>query len=569
MRKLAFLFALTSAAAMAQGADPPSRVARLNYLSGSVSFRPASVEDWTGASLNYPLTTGDHLWTDPGAQTELHIGSTAIRMNSETALAILNLDDRIVQLSLTGGALNVHIRNLGPEESYEVDTPNVALVLLRPGDYHIEVPAGPDPDRPVTVVTPRGGEVEVTGGGVAFTVHPGQTARVSGTDSVNQEVGAALPPDGFDRWCEVRERREESSVSAAYVPRDMIGYEDLDEYGRWRLVEPYGWVWSPTNVEAGWAPYHFGRWAWVDPWGWTWIDEAPWGFAPFHYGRWAFVGGGWFWVPGRLVVGVRPVYAPALVAFVGGPRFGVSVAVGGGVGLAAWFPLGPGEVYRPAYRVSDAYVRNVNIVHVTNVTVINNVNATNVRYVNQSVPGAVMAVPHEAFVSARPVAAVAVRVDAREVAQAPVTGSTAAIPPRRESVVSGPVRTSVPANRMERPVVVKSAPPPPPVSFAAKQQALQANQGRPLDTTTMNTLRATNPPRAPTVRPAVPAPRNSPPPRNDRPVSAAPPSRTVQTPERTVETPPAARKEEPPVERKASPPANDKGNKPAKKGTRR
>src|SRR5215472_11492425 len=114
------------------------------------------------------------------------------------------------------------------------------------------------------------------------------------------------------------------------------------------------------------------------PWGWTLIDDAPWGFAPFHYGRWAMVGGGWVWIPGRMVVGVRPVYAPALVAFVGGPRFSIGVTVGGGVGMAAWFPLGPHEVYRPAYHVSEVYVRQVNITHVTNVTVINNVDITNV-----------------------------------------------------------------------------------------------------------------------------------------------------------------------------------------------
>src|SRR5215472_14147187 len=137
------------------------------------------------------------------------------------------------------------------------------------------------------------------------------------------------------------------------------------------------------------------------PWGWTLIDDAPWGFAPFHYGRWAMAGGGWVWVPGRMVVGVRPVYAPALVAFVGGG--------GVGIGVAAWFPLGPGEVYRPAYHVSEVYVRNVNVAYVSNVSVITSVGP--VVYANQRVVGAVTVVPHEVFVGARPVgvAVVAVR----------------------------------------------------------------------------------------------------------------------------------------------------------------
>src|SRR5674476_1594458 len=126
--------AAVSAFGQDQGQDqsqhPPSRVARLNYMSGTVSFRPGSVDEWTAATINYPLYNGDHLWADRDARTELHVGSTALRMGSETALAILNLDDRIVQLSLTGGTLHVRLRALGEGESFEVDTPNAAVTLL-------------------------------------------------------------------------------------------------------------------------------------------------------------------------------------------------------------------------------------------------------------------------------------------------------------------------------------------------------------------------------------------------------------------------------------------------------
>lgn len=157
----------------------------------------------------------------------------------------------------------------------------------------------------------------------------------------------------------------------------MVGYEELDAYGAWQTAPEYGAVWVP-RVEAGWAPYHDGRWVWRDPWGWTWIDAAPWGFAPFHYGRWAYWGNRWVWAPGRIVR--RPVYAPALVAFVGGAHWGVSVGVGGGGGGVGWFPLAPNEPWVPGYRVSPTYVRNVNVTNVTNVTNITNVNVTNIRY---------------------------------------------------------------------------------------------------------------------------------------------------------------------------------------------
>jgi len=254
---VAALLVLAAGAAVAQEGDPPARVGRLNYISGPVSFRPGSVDDWTAATLNYPLTTGDHLWTDNDAQTEIHIGSTALRMASRTALSILNLDDRIVQISLTEGALNVHIRYLGENEAFEVDTPNASVSLLRSGDYRINA----DGDNAVTLLDVRGGEAEVTMNGSAFPVRAGQSARVTGVDTPAQEVSGLSPLDGFDRWCETRERREAATVSTRYVPREMVGVEDLDEYGVWTEAPQYGWVWRPRTISAGWAPYRDGHWA--------------------------------------------------------------------------------------------------------------------------------------------------------------------------------------------------------------------------------------------------------------------------------------------------------------------
>jgi hypothetical protein len=496
IRKAAYwaaLAALAAAPALADGDDPPSRVARLNYQSGSVSFRPGSVEEWTAATLNYPLTIGDHLWTDAASQVEMHIGSTAVRMGQATAFSILNLDDRMAQLSITQGTLELHIRDLAPGEAWEIDTPNSAISLLGPGDYRVDA----DGDRNVTTFTVRNGAAEFSAGqGAApFPVRMGETARISGLDSVTQEIVPAAPPGDFDQWSMVRDRREDQAQSVRYVSRRMIGYEDLDAYGVWREYPPYGWVWVP-RVAAGWAPYHYGHWAWVEPWGWTWIDDAPWGFAPFHYGRWAQAGFGWFWIPGAMAA--PPVYAPALVAFIGGPGFGMSLAFGGGGGVA-WFPLGPGEVYRPAYSVSEAYVRQVNIAHVSVI----NINVTNVRYVNQGVPGAVTAVRRDDFVHAQPVGRAAVAIDAREVSRAQVVGTTAPVAPLRESVMArpgGPAAAGPPARFANRPVVARTAPPPPPVSFEVKRQALEANQGRPLDAGTVNNLRRGAPAQTPMVR---------------------------------------------------------------------
>jgi len=279
--------------------DPPGRVGRLNYSNGEVSFRTADVEDWVPAEINRPLTSGDHLWTDAGARAELHIGTAALRLDSRTAFEFLNLTDDTVQIRLTEGSLNVHVRSLGERETFEVDTPNTSVSLLRTGEYRIDV----NPDNLSTTVTVRAGEGEVTGTAQAFPVRSGEEARISGSDSLSYDTAGARPPDEWDNWCSGRDRRDERSESARYVSRDMVGYQDLDDHGAWRTVPDYGAVWVPRGVAVGWAPYHYGHWVWVEPWGWTWVDDAPWGFAPFHYGRWVYVGY-WAWVPGP--VAVRP-----------------------------------------------------------------------------------------------------------------------------------------------------------------------------------------------------------------------------------------------------------------------
>ncbi|MEO6805650.1 MAG: DUF6600 domain-containing protein [Edaphobacter sp.] len=271
------------------------------------------------------------------------------------------------------------------------------------------------------MVTVSSGTVEVTGQNLDEQLGPNQSLRLSGANPVYAEQVRLLPPDGLDQFDQGRERRYEQFISYTdrYVSPDMIGASDLDGYGDWQPAnqdnQGYGAVWYPRGVAAGWTPYSNGHWAWVAPWGWTWVEAEPWGFAPFHYGRWANFGGRWGWVPGppasAFGVEIRPIYSPALVAFVGGGGGGISISIGGGGGIAAWFPLGPREVYHPWYHASPAYVNRVNVTNIynTNITEIHNTyinktvnvynttNITNVTYVNRNV--GTVAVQQRAFAS--------------------------------------------------------------------------------------------------------------------------------------------------------------------------
>ena len=377
-----FLITVLAPAANAQDQDdPPGRVARLGYIQGSVSFQPAGESEWVEAVPNRPLTTGDKIWADRDSRAEVQLGSAMINLAPNTGFSFLNLDDRTVQIELTSGTVNIRVWNLERDNVFEVDTANQAFSVLQPGRYRVDA----SEDGNSTVVTIRDGEGESTGNGQSYTLHAGQRTTFTGTNALNAEVEQIGGSDQFDSWADSRERRYDDSPSARYCSRRVVGFEDLDDNGDWQSTPQYGYAWFP-RVEAGWAPYHTGHWAWIDPWGWTWVDEARWGYAPFHYGRWASMGGRWGWIPGPIQE--RPVYAPALVAFVGG-----TFAVGSTV---AWFPLGPREVYVPSYRVSPAYVNRVNVtnttVNVTQVTnvynttiVNNNTTINNVTYVNRNV----------------------------------------------------------------------------------------------------------------------------------------------------------------------------------------
>ena len=383
------MLGLLGAHAIAQ-TDPPGRVGRLNHAQGAVTFSPAGDNEWIDAELNRPLTRGDRLWTDKGSRAEMQIGSSAVRMDGQTQIEILALDDQSAQLSVTQGTVYVRVRSLPEGENFEIDTPNLAYRAAYPGDYRIDVDAA----RGSTRVTIHSGTGAVYGeGGQALPLGGGQQITFRGRGLVQLAAQESPPQDNFDRWAAERNRREDQSVSARYVPREVVGYQQLDAHGQWSQDATIGPVWHPQGTAANWAPYRHGRWDWIAPWGWTWIDDAPWGFAPFHYGRWATVGSRWAWVPGR--IGLRPVYAPALVAFIGGGSGGVnwSISIGSGRPGVAWFPLAPGESWQPGYRASPIYISNIN----------RNMSLTNASYAHQRRPDALTAISAEDFHRGRPV----------------------------------------------------------------------------------------------------------------------------------------------------------------------
>jgi hypothetical protein len=457
---------------LADDSDPAGRVARLGLVQGQVSIAPAGLDEWSAADINRPVTSGDKIWTDADSRAELSIGSAVVRLASATGFSFLNLDAGIAQMQVTAGTVSVHVRSMS--DTAELDTPNVAVALLGPGDYRVEVNESGD----TTVVKVSGGTAEVTGGGQDFAVHPQQLATFTGTGEVSEDVASLGAPDAFDMWASDRDRQAQGAQAWSHVSPDVVGAEDLDQAGTWQPTPDDGYVWAPDTVAVDWAPYRFGHWLWMWPWGWTWVDAAPWGFAPFHYGRWAIFGGRWCWVPGPRRE--HAVYAPALVAWVGSAQFSA-----GGV---AWFPLAPHEVYVPAHPASQTYVRSINFsntaVSGVNVTNVYNHAVANLRYVNRNVPGALTAVSQTTFTTAQPVSRNILRLGADELAAATVSATAPPITPEKQSLLgagaSGPGIRRPPPVLQNRVVRARTPPSPSPVPFALLQEAIRANGGRAL-----------------------------------------------------------------------------------------
>ncbi|HET7451329.1 MAG TPA: DUF6600 domain-containing protein [Thermoanaerobaculia bacterium] len=438
-------------------------VARISYIDGNdASYsRGDDSDNWQAAVPNVPLTLGDRVYTGDASRMELEVhGGALVRLAPRTDLTVLNLTDDVKQLSLAAGTASFRVRRMKNDEVFEVDSPNAAVTFDTPGNYRLDVD-----DQGNSRVLVRSGHVTVSAEGGEIPVSSGNEISLQGFDNPSYDVVRLGGTDEWDRWVGFRDSKFRRVNSYQYVNADIVGGEDLDQYGRWQDVPGYGQCWTPSSVAAGWVPYRDGQWIWQDPWGWTWVGAEPWGWAPYHYGRWFVYGSQWYWAPAPPTVAVA--YAPAVVGFVGGgPGWSATVAVGGG-GYVGWFPLAPHDPFVPWWGGAP---------HAA-------VNVTNATYVNKTY---VTVVNQNTFVSGGFVARNTVRDPQviRQVTSAPVARGPIPVVPTAASlrVASAAARPAPrpPAFVAQRAVVTRVAPPPAPAPFQAKARVIEQNRGAPV-----------------------------------------------------------------------------------------
>ena len=344
--------------------SPPGRVGQVSLVSGNVEIRVSGGSTWADAELNQPIFTGEAMRTDPTARAEIRIGANTIDLSNASEIEIASLRDGVTQILLSRGRIGFHLRQASENETVEIDVPQGGVWLLARGTYDIDAGGG---ERPLRVAV-FDGKAHLAGAGGDRLIEGGQTAVLMESEAADAASIERARADDFVAWCRDRDYDETRLAAPYYISRYMTGYDELDSAGMWKITAQYGPVWFPTRSED-WAPYRFGHWSWIAPWGWTWLDDQPWGFAPSHYGRWALIDDHWAWVPGNYPGNYveRPLYAPAVVAFLGTPGVGLSSEEGATV---AWFPLAPGEAYWPSYTRDLDYVRNLNFGSVKDVAAI-------------------------------------------------------------------------------------------------------------------------------------------------------------------------------------------------------
>jgi hypothetical protein len=351
-RRLAFGAAVIAAGFAGASAhaqdDPPGRVGRVAETSGEVrTINPEGA--WDTLLRNQPLSTGDRVTTDKTGQATLQFGSTTVRLGPDSDLVVTQLDDQKIRLRFDHGQLALRVRSDDILGELFVETDEGAWVPHHPGQYRFDRAAHQvlaaqawsgdmlleAPDSSLPLAAPQRAQVWRTGAQ--------QTTHYRLVPAVKDAFGdAALAADKADD-------KASAASAAAQVPPEMTGAADLARFGTWSVAPDGARLWTPAKLPAGWAPYRQGAWSWNSPWGWTWVDEQPWGFAPFHYGRWLSVKGRWAWTPGQWGT-ARPVYAPALVGWFGGPALTVD-----GAPAVGWVALAPDEPVFPGYAVSAKY----------------------------------------------------------------------------------------------------------------------------------------------------------------------------------------------------------------------
>lgn len=318
-------------------------IARLSYVNGNAFIQRSSELAYEEGVINMPIAQGDRVGTTDG-RAEVYFGKGKyIRIDNNTKVDFINLPKRgndLSQIRIWSGHVYFSVNSLNREKSLEIHTADVSIYVLDRGLYRIDVRENEE-----TEIFVFNGLVEASGESGSMLIKEAQKLVVIEGHFTSRPLRFhAVSEDGFDRWNEDRDVTLKERMAQRYLPEELADYEgELQRYGDWTYIAPYGHVWVPRSVRPEWRPFHNGRWVWISTYGWTWLPYEPWGWVTYHFGRWHWrVGIGWYWIP-------TTVWGPGWVSWYWGHDY------------CAWAPMSyygyPGVIINNVYypRYSDPY----------------------------------------------------------------------------------------------------------------------------------------------------------------------------------------------------------------------
>src|SRR6185437_9784214 len=124
-------------------AEALPNAARIQRVDGEVAFcndrtNTETNAQWTAAAANQPFSEGDRIYTRDNSRASLAFsGRNFARLDPNTSLDIVSLEDRRTQLALRDGSAMFDVGYLAPNELFEVATPHGAINFDQPGLYNV------------------------------------------------------------------------------------------------------------------------------------------------------------------------------------------------------------------------------------------------------------------------------------------------------------------------------------------------------------------------------------------------------------------------------------------------
>ncbi len=121
------------------------RLARVEYVSGNVTWRANDTAKWGKVSTNHPLTEGAQLWAEEGGRVEVRFDDGSLLRLGGNAVATLqtvyvDAQGEYTRIKMLSGVATLIAR----DESgvFELDTPRISVKTVGPS--RIRIGAGED-----------------------------------------------------------------------------------------------------------------------------------------------------------------------------------------------------------------------------------------------------------------------------------------------------------------------------------------------------------------------------------------------------------------------------------------